>query len=130
MAKVKTESVRAREARLKAEAAAGEAAEAAAKQAAQEAELAAEAARQEVERRRAEKAAPKPKRARFVRADKVAAPEVAAAVVPLPTPSTKLAGKLFSKHAKPVPKGAVGPNRGPAVPREKRQIRHEGVSRK
>ncbi len=126
MAKAKTESVRAREARIKAEAAAAAAAEAAGVEAAQ----AAEAARAEAARLKAERNAPKPKRPRFVRAEK-AEPPADAAAVPLPPPSATPLGKMLSKAAKPTPKvAAAGPNRGPAAPREKRQLRHEGVSRK
>ena len=125
MAKAKTESVRAREARLKAEAEAAAAAEAAGVEAA----AAAEAARAEAARLKAERNAPKPKRPRFVRAEKVEQP--VAAAVPLPPPTSTPLGKLLSKVAKPAPKvAAAGPNRGPAAPREKRQVRHEGVSRK
>ena len=121
----KTESVRAREARLKAEAeeaATAKVAEAAAAQAET-------AAKEEAARKKAAKSAPRPKRARFVRAETTAPHEVDAA--PIPVPSTKPAGRLLSRGVKPVAKLATSePNRGPAVPRQKRQVRHEGVSRK
>ncbi len=124
MAKVKTESVRAREARLKAQAVEVAAAEAAGVEAAH----AAEAARVEAASKKAERIAPKPKRPRFVRAEKADRPADAGA---LPPPASTPSGRLLSKAAKPAPKvAAAGPNRGPAVPHDKRQIRHEGVSRK
>lgn len=125
MAKAKTESVRAREARLKAEAELAALAEAAANEAAR----AAVAAKEEAARLKAEKNAPKPKRDRFVRAERVAPSEVPAA--PIPAASTKPAGKLMSKLTKPTLKvAATGPNRGPAGKPERRQVRPEDVIRR
>ena len=126
--KGKTEGVLARETRLRGEAAGLEAAAqaAAATQAAEAAAQDAEAAKGSdtppagsgrKRAAKAAKAAPAPKKARYVREKKGATPEAAPAALAPRTISSS--GRMLSKGVTAAPRDAAGPNRGPERPRAK-----------